>query len=451
MGEHGDRRDLARAVERAGTTVRHGQQGRRVEGRDVHLARVDLLDDVRMVGAVEAEAPRSGVALHHDGHGPVGPVGAEHDLAGRLQEQDRSQVRRIHRSYRAKWLGHGSPLRVAWVFVWPGCSDGLGRQVAWVAGQSTEPRTAASNPSKSSATGPARGQMGGDARVAVAPPRRPPPPVRCTRAAGPWPQRIPRRAGRSAGSGPALRPAVHEGLEVSIVQIPVSGQGGSQLTSGVEHCLIYRVPGGTELDGQRVQGNTIEDDRHEDLPLPRGQLLIHGVAHGVGQVLALRLPGGVKPEPVRKPVPVLGVPARPQGWRQKCRPILAETSKHDKLVGPGGEAALAPELAEFADDGQQGIGGGLIGEIIELGSGDLELAAPPAQLTAGRYAAATRAGGPVQPRAAPRCRGATGSIAQSRDQARGAGTVPPAAGSAGTIAPILRKPQAKLPGRRKSR
>jgi hypothetical protein len=115
MGKHGDGRDLARAVERARTTVRHGQQGRRVEGRDVHPARLDLLDDVRMIGAVEAEAPGSGVALHHDGHGTVGPVGAEHDLAGRLQEQDRPQVGRIHRRYRAKWLGHGSPLRVDWL------------------------------------------------------------------------------------------------------------------------------------------------------------------------------------------------------------------------------------------------------------------------------------------------------------------------------------------------
>ena len=148
VGEHGDRRDLARAVERAGTTVRHGQQGRRVEGRDVHLARVDLLDDVRVVGAVEAEAPGSGVALHHHGHGAVGPLGAEHDLAGGLQEQDRPQVRRVYRRYRAKWLGHGSPLPAAWV------SNGRDLHLAWVAGHSAALCTAASNPSKSPAHGP---------------------------------------------------------------------------------------------------------------------------------------------------------------------------------------------------------------------------------------------------------------------------------------------------------
>jgi hypothetical protein len=49
-------RDFPRAVEYAGAAVRHGQQGSRVEDRDVDPARVDVLDEIRVIGAIEREA-----------------------------------------------------------------------------------------------------------------------------------------------------------------------------------------------------------------------------------------------------------------------------------------------------------------------------------------------------------------------------------------------------------
>ena len=123
-------------------------------------------------------------------------------------------------------------------------------------------------------------------------------------------------------------------------------------------------------------------------------------------------------------------------------PDFGRDLKHDKLVRPGREAALAAELAEFADDGQQRVGGGLIGEIIELGSGDLER--PPRRAAhPGRYAAATRAAGPAPPPAAPRCaEGPHPLLRVGIKPGRGDG---PSGGRIGWHhGPDLRKPQAKL-------
>jgi|HubBroStandDraft_1064217.scaffolds.fasta_scaffold22459_2 hypothetical protein len=67
------------------------------------------------------------------------------------------------------------------------------------------------------------------------------------------------------------------------------------------------------------------------------------------------------------------------GFCQKCRPILADTSKMTNLYAPGGEPALAPELAELAGDGHHRVGRGLVGQVVKLGAGDPQpRAAPPA-------------------------------------------------------------------------
>jgi hypothetical protein len=56
--------------------------------------------------------------------------------------------------------------------------------------------------------------------------------------------------------------------------------------------------------------------------------------------------------------------------------------KDDELVSPGREPALPPELATLEVDSQQGVGRGLVCEVIQLGAGDAELPATALQLRA---------------------------------------------------------------------
>ena len=100
--QHRDGGHVPLGVVRAGPAVRHGEHGGRVEYRHVDQARVHLVDHVGVVGAVEGEPAGAAVALHHDGHGPVRPVVAEHHLPGHVEEEHRPQVRRVHRGDRAE-------------------------------------------------------------------------------------------------------------------------------------------------------------------------------------------------------------------------------------------------------------------------------------------------------------------------------------------------------------
>ena len=87
---------------------------------------------------------------------------------------------------------------------------------------------------------------------------------------------------------------------------------------------------------------------------------------------------GVETEPVRQLVPVLGVQ-----WDGRVLPeVPPDLGRHledDELVRPGGEPALAAELAELAGDGHHRVGRGLVGQVVKLGAGDPQpRAAPPA-------------------------------------------------------------------------
>jgi hypothetical protein len=114
-----------------------------------------------------------------------------------------------------------------------------------------------------------------------------------------------------------------------MVQIAVSGKSGPQLTPGVEHHLADRAAVRAEPDDQRVQRGAV-DDVATKISLPRDQLGVHGAAQRGKQVPPLGLPGGLETEPARQPVPVLGV-QRTSGRRQKCGPILADTSRMTNL------------------------------------------------------------------------------------------------------------------------
>ena len=165
-----------------------------------------------------------------------------------------------------------------------------------------------------------------------------------------------------------------------IADIPVSGKSGPQLTPGVEQRLVNRVAVRAQLDDQRIQWDTVEHDRDEDHALVRGQPFIYGPVDRAEQIPPLGLAGGVEAEPVRQPIPVLGV-QRDGRVPPEMPPDLGRHLEDDELIGPGREPALSTELPELAGNGNQRIGRRLIGEVIKLGAGDPQPRAAPPDLT----------------------------------------------------------------------
>ena len=154
-----------------------------------------------------------------------------------------------------------------------------------------------------------------------------------------------------------------------VAQITISGKSGPQLTPGIEQHFVDRVAVGGQLKGQGVQRDIVEHDGDEDLPLPRGELVIHRPAHRGEQIPPLGLLSRVEAEPAGQPVPVLGV-QRHGRVAPEVPPELGRHLEDDEFAGPGGELALAAELAELAGDGQQRVRRGLVGHIVQFGAGD---------------------------------------------------------------------------------
>src|SRR6266545_5091843 len=175
-------------------------------------------------------------------------------------------------------------------------------------------------------------------RGTAVPPRRRPRRARRRCAASAWPRRSRRRGDRSAGSGPVPTGRSRSPPGV-VVQIPVGGQNGAQLTPGVEDCLVDRASAGTESRDQGVQRHPVQNDRDEDLTLSRGQLLLNGGADRGDQVVPFGTLGGLAAEPVRQPFPVLRVEADVRG-APEMPSELGGYLKDDELVRPGGKPAL---------------------------------------------------------------------------------------------------------------
>ena len=55
--------------------------------------------------------------------------------------------------------------------------------------------------------------------------------------------------------------------------------------------------------------------------------LVHGTVQRGKQIPPFGLERGIEAEPVRQPIPVLSASIGTLGFRQKCRPVLADTSK----------------------------------------------------------------------------------------------------------------------------
>ena len=76
--------------------------------------------------------------------------------------------------------------------------------------------------------------------------------------------------------------------------------------------------------------------------------------------------------------------ARP--WSERKPPVTTGTELPGmtyELIRPGREPALAPELPKLAGNGDQRVGCRLVGQIIELGPGQLQLRVAPPDLTPG--------------------------------------------------------------------
>ena len=95
----------------------------------------------------------------------------------------------------------------------------------------------------------------------------------------------------------------------------VGDEEPADLTAGVEHGLVERVPVGAHPLGQRVHRDAVQHERDEDLALPVGQLPVDGPPDRVEQVGGLRGVLRGEPESVGQHLPLLGldrlVPVRP--------------------------------------------------------------------------------------------------------------------------------------------
>src|SRR5262249_9846063 len=88
----------------------------------------------------------------------------------------------------------------------------------------------------------------------------------------------------------------------------------------------------------------------------------------------------VEAEPVRQPLPALRI--KPDaGVTPEVPPDLGRHLEHDELISPGGEPALTSELAQLAGNRNQRISRRLIGQVIELGAGELQPRAMPGDFT----------------------------------------------------------------------
>jgi hypothetical protein len=72
------------------------------------------------------------------------------------------------------------------------------------------------------------------------------------------------------------------------------------------------------------------------------------------------------------------------GFCQKWRPILVDTSKMANLQAQVVNRLSPRNLGDLGGDPDHGVGGGLVGQVVELGTGDRQLAAASTDLAPGQ-------------------------------------------------------------------
>lgn len=142
------------------------------------------------------------------------------------------------------------------------------------------------------------------------------------------------------------------------------GELGAQLSPRVVQCLVERAAGRVEPFGQHVDRHLVERERDQHLALVPGQAAVDRVLERLHQLARLgSLFGAVASVGHQRPRLRLehhlaflpGPPAQ-------THPRLQQ----GELVGPGGESARAAVVVELAEDGHQGVIGGLESQVVEL-------------------------------------------------------------------------------------
>src|SRR5690242_13127551 len=87
------------------------------------------------------------------------------------------------------------------------------------------------------------------------------------------------------------------------LQIPVRDQDGANLTAGVEHGLVDRIPAAGKFRYERIEWNAVDYESDEHVTLPIGQLVLDDAAHLVQEIARLRRDFGSHSEPVGHPLP----------------------------------------------------------------------------------------------------------------------------------------------------
>ena len=100
---------------------------------------------------------------------------------------------------------------------------------------------------------------------------------------------------------------------------------------------------------------------------------------------------GLEPEPVGQTLPVLLGQGEVAGAPEVTTELRRDLEHHE-LVRPGGETTLTAELPELRHDSDEGVGRGLVCEIVDLGTRGSQLGAAAVRFRA-QPAAASREGG----------------------------------------------------------
>jgi hypothetical protein len=161
----------------------------------------------------------------------------------------------------------------------------------------------------------------------------------------------------------------------------VSDQRCSQLTPGVEQSFVDGIAARLKLDHEGIKRNTVDDDGDEDSPLSIRQFNVNGFLQCANEISPLRLSGGVESKTVGQSLPVLGIECHTLG-APEVSPDFRRQLENGELACPGRKAALASELLDLARNGEEGVTGGLIDEIIEFRSGDPNSIAAPTRFAA---------------------------------------------------------------------
>src|SRR5215211_3222306 len=142
------------------------------------------------------------------------------------------------------------------------------------------------------------------------------------------------------------------------------GECGSKLAPGVVDGLVDRAARHVEPVGEEVDRDVVESYRDEDLALMRAEVALDPFADSreelrrLGLLLRHRVTAGYQ-------IPALGLE-----WQLASLPGTsahrARRLEQRKLVGPGREAALAPELSELAQHRHKRVVGALLREVVVI-------------------------------------------------------------------------------------